>query len=790
MLRRRVAELEQALDIAASGQLCPLKPGGGGDAIAIRCCADMPCQRICASEEMPPSTTGASEKPDISRKLLAKWQRIVDLMARTVGVPAGLIMKAVPPEIEVLVRSSTEGNPYTEGERAELKTGLYCETVMEKRAPLLVPDASKDPEWDHNPDIELGMLFYLGYPLHWPDGSVFGTICVLDKRENAKAVSFGELIQEFAEIIQSDLNSILFAAQRDWEMAKLRRVEASLKLNEERLNALLHLSNLRESSEEELVEHALEEGVRLTQSEIGYLHFVAADEKTLQLHTWSNEALKKCTAAKTNHYPVDEAGIWADCVRFRKPVIHNDYQGLAEKKGYPKGHSHVVRHASVPIFDGDKIVAIIGVGNKAAAYNGSDVRQLSLFANSLWDVLTRKRAELQLEESKLHLEECVRERTAELKRTNEILYRSEANLRKAQSIAHMGNYSWDIRTGKMFWCTELKAIVGCPDAAPSFERMFSLIHPDDRELVKELGRLALEEGREFDAEYRVVRPDGHVRYVHDVADVSRDGAGQPVSVFGVLQDITVYKEAEDKIRWMEANLAHVARLSTMGEIAASIAHEVNQPLITILNYAKACTNLLASRELPQMEELREWNKEIAASATHAGEIVRRLRNYGRRGEPSRSSVDIRQIIRDSIQFVVPEARRRHVIFQVDLPEVRLTVSADQVQLQQVLVNLVQNALEAMEDIAPERRKVKIGCTLAEDQVTVSVADAGIGLPPKDDLNLFEAFVTTKSDGLGMGLAISKTIVEAHGGSLAYKSNSQGGATFSFALPVEIHSDSQ
>ncbi len=153
--------------------------------------------------------TPEAEKPQVSEDVHAKWQRVVNMMAKTFGVPAGLIMRVHPSEIEVFVSSQTDGNPYEEGERAQLATGLYCETVMDTRAPLLVPDALKDSRWDHNPDIKLNMIYYLGFPLQWPDGDIFGTICVLDSKQNDAATAYKELMEEFREMAQRDLNILV-----------------------------------------------------------------------------------------------------------------------------------------------------------------------------------------------------------------------------------------------------------------------------------------------------------------------------------------------------------------------------------------------------------------------------------------------------------------------------------------------------------------------------------------------------------------------------------------------------
>ena len=201
-------------------------------------------------------------KPVITDVMLAKWQRVVDLMARVVNVPAGLIMKVDPPQIEVFISSSTKGNPYERGERANLDTGLYCETVMAERAPLLVPNALTDPIWDRNPDIKLGMVFYLGFPLMWPDGKIFGTICVLDSKENKHAVYYRDLISEFKEVIDSDLRFLVEITERKRAEEALQKAHDLLELRvEERTRELAQINKglRKEISSRKKAETALKE---------------------------------------------------------------------------------------------------------------------------------------------------------------------------------------------------------------------------------------------------------------------------------------------------------------------------------------------------------------------------------------------------------------------------------------------------------------------------------------------------------------------------------------------------
>jgi hypothetical protein len=184
-------------------------------------------------------------------------------------------------------------------------------------------------------------------------------------------------------------------------------VEEEFKLDEERLEALLKLTQLEFKSEKNITDLALEEAVRLTKSKGGYLHFFNEDEQTIQLYSWSKDVLKICTAKPDHHYPLDAAGLWADSIRLRKAVIHNDYQSLTDKKGYPEGHFHLMRHLGIPIFDGDRIVGVTGVGNKREPYDESDARQITLFMNSMWGILKRRRVEQERERLIVELKEAL-----------------------------------------------------------------------------------------------------------------------------------------------------------------------------------------------------------------------------------------------------------------------------------------------------------------------------------------------------------------------------------------------
>ena len=512
---------------------------------------------------------------EVPSEIIQKWQEIVNLLAEIMHVPSALIMKVEPPNIRVFVSSESKGNPYEPDEIACLNTGLYCETVMKTRQPLLVPDALADDDWKSNPDIKLGMISYLGFPVTWPDGEIFGTICALDNKRNEYSELYQKLLLQYRDVLQADLKS-------------LATVHAELTTQKARLEELFAR--------------------------------------------------------------VPEAIVLVD------------------------GGGQVVR--ANPEF------------TKIFGYAESEV-----LGRSLNDLIVP-------EELKEEAREITRGR------------HTRGNL--------------------------------------SFETV--RIRKDGTRVPVSVMRVPVrsEEVASRTAEYAIYR------------------------------DISDRKRAEERLRKTQAELAHVARVATLGELTASIAHELNQPLGAIVNNASASLRWLAAHNL---DEARR-SVELAIEDVHrAGEIIRRIRSFAVKAPPQKESIDMNETIREVVALARNEAQNHGISIQTQFGKGLPRVFGDRIQLQQVILNLVMNAIEAMTEAGGSSRELLIASRKDESSgVCISVRDCGPGLEPETLNQIFSPFYSTKPQGMGMGLAICRSITEAHGGRLWVNANEDRGATFQFTLP--------
>lgn len=380
----------------------------------------------------------------------------------------------------------------------------------------------------------------------------------------------------------------------------------------------------------------------------------------------------------------------------------------------------------------------------------------------------------------------------ERKRADELLHRSQAAfLAEAQRLSHTGSFGWNVVTGRIHWSDETFRIFGYePAAEPSIDLLIQRTHPDDAALVRETIYNAADGERGFDFEFRLLLPDGAVRHVHAVAHSMRNGSPD-LHYVGAVSDITAAKEAlaeraraQEMLDRVQTDLAHAARVSVLGELTASIAHEVNQPLTAIASSAAAGVRWLR-RPVPNIEEVRELAESIVSDAQRAGEIIARIRSMAARKAPEHTPLVLDEVIGEVLLFLRNEARSRAVtVLQHPAPEAPQVIG-DRTQLQQVIVNLAINAMQAMAQAGSPERQVVIR-TVATDGIGVRciVEDSGPGIPPEHMDRLFESFFTTKPSGMGMGLPICRSIIEAHGGRIRVdEAGAHGGASFSFTLPA-------
>jgi PAS domain S-box-containing protein len=369
------------------------------------------------------------------------------------------------------------------------------------------------------------------------------------------------------------------------------------------------------------------------------------------------------------------------------------------------------------------------------------------------------------------------------KRAERALQRSEAYLAEAQRLSVTGSFCWRLDGGDNYWSKETYSIMGFDDTVkPTFELTLQRAHPDDRKLVQEELNRALQGVHDFDYEHRLLMPDGTIKYVHVRAhhQVYEDNATELV---GALIDVTAARQAQDALQTALAELAHASRVATLGEMSASIAHEVNQPLAAIVSNGEAVLRWLG-REIPDLVEARAAAGQVVKSAHRASEVIKRIRGFSRKTDPEMTALDINEIAEEAATLVRHEALRYKVSMEVELASDLCLVRGDRTQLQQVLVNLAVNGMQAMRAIDDRERVLLIRTEQKRpDQALVAVKDVGIGVAPDKVDQLFGAFYTTKPDGLGIGLSICRSIIEAHGGQIWASTNGGPGMTFQFTIPT-------
>ncbi|MDY0058557.1 MAG: GAF domain-containing protein [Myxococcota bacterium] len=551
-----------------------------------------------------------------------------------------------------------------------------------------------------------------------------------------------------------------------------RKIEKELRLERSRLEGLLTLTQLAGTSERTLIEFALEEAVRLTSSEIGYVAFVAHAESLLAMYAWSREARARCRIPDPPAlYPIDQTGLWGEPVRQRRPVIVNEYQQPSPlKKGLPAGHVALHRHLGVPFFDGPDLVGVVGVGDKQAPYDPGDVRQLELVMDGMWQILRRQRMEAQLRESE---------------QTYRAIFEGTAD----------GLLVHDLQTRQILDVNEgASSLLGVPREELLGARVEESLPPrpphTPEELLRRLDLAALGEPQRF--EWLASPPGRRARSLE--VHVHRVIIGGASRMLAVLRDISERRRAELERQQLQDRLQHAQRLESLGVMAGGIAHDFNNLLTVIQGNAELVRPRLEG--LPEGARLASFVDSIRVATQRAAQLTGQMLTYAGQGSFVFGPLDLATEIRELdplLHAALPKKAELLVTLADDLP----CIHGDAAQVRQVILNLVTNAAEALGDCPgtvrlSTRRQLADRTLLARailgeglpagEYVALTVADTGAGMDQATTAKIFEPFFTTKFTGRGLGLAAVLGIVRQHGAAIAIASSPGEGSTFTVLFP--------
>ena len=478
----------------------------------------------------------------------------------------------------------------------------------------------------------------------------------------------------------------------------------------------------------------------------------------------------------------------------------NRWSGDDPQKPYLQERSHIgdeeVSLVSWPLGVQREIGVIVAGSRRADFPRDTEALLLGIAANQALTGLQQARLLTEQKRVADELDQSVAQRTAELAAANEVLRkevaerrraedalkRSEAFLAEGQRLSRVGSFSWRLDTDEITFSEELYRIFefDC-DAAVMLEQIVGRVHPEDVPLLSEKMELARRNINDHDYAIRLRMPDGRVKYLRTKSYGIRDRDGRLEHV-GAMQDATEHRLSEEALAKVSSELAHVTRVSSLGVLTASIAHEINQPLSGIVTNASTCLRMLAA-DPPNVDGARETARRTIRDGNRASDVITRLRALCSKKETTIESLDLNEAIREVIALSLSELQRNRVILRTELADDLPLITGDRVQLQQVVLNLLRNASDAMSAVDDRPRHMVITTEREEgDRVRLTVQDAGVGLDPQAMDRLFEAFYTTKNDGMGMGLSVSRSIIERHHGRLWAAPNDGPGATFSFSIP--------
>ncbi|MBM4301720.1 MAG: GAF domain-containing protein [Deltaproteobacteria bacterium] len=555
----------------------------------------------------------------------------------------------------------------------------------------------------------------------------------------------GYFAKEHVEFFQSLAGQLALAVRS-------ANMEEALRLDESRLEAVWQLSRMTKASLQEITDFALEEGVRLTKSQIGYLAFMNEDETVLTMHSWSKTAMEQCAVIdKPIVYPLATTGIWGEAVRQRRPIFTNDYAAPNPyKKGYPAGHIEVRRHLNIPLFDGERIVAVAGVGNKDEEYDESDVRQLTLLMNGMWWQIKRQQAEEEL--------------AAEVERG---IYFQKLLVSTCMDGIAASDVEGIIRT---FNETAAKILGYEPEEVLGKMNIKDLYGP---------GQLL-----EIDAKiHDPVFGGAGILENYETWMRHKDGALVPIWLSARLlyendREIGMighFKDLRERKR-MEEELLRSERLAVLGKMAAHISHEIKNPLMLIGGFARQVLKDVAQDPPKNQEKLQIIVDEVRRLEDFLVEVG----SYAKFSEPQKRPGDLNALIQEICLRLEPSLRETNIQLSLELDPDLPQVQFDPVHLRQVILNITKNSIEAME--AGGTLTITTGRQVG--RIFVQICDTGTGIPQEVRDKIFQPFFSSKPKGSGLGLAISQKIIEAHQGEIAIESEPQKGTRVTFYLRAE------
>ncbi len=403
-------------------------------------------------------------------------------------------------------------------------------------------------------------------------------------------------------------------------------------------------------------------------------------------------------------------------------------------------------------------------------------------AQELDERVAQRTSELAAANQELRIEIAERKEIEErLRESERESRRNEEFLKEAQRLTLSGCFSWCVDNDEVSCSEEALRIYGFePDTKVTIQRLAGSVHPDDRPVLAEKVREARGSGGNQDYGIRLQMPDGSVKYLRVSSQETRGESGRREYI-GAIQDVTARHIDEEALSMARADLAHISRVTSLSALTASIAHEINQPLSGIITNANTCLRMLDSVS-PNVDGARETARRTLRDGNRVSEVIVRLRTLFNRKEVVAEAVDLSEAAREVVALSMSELQRSGVFLQNEFADNLPIVKGDRIQLQQVILNLLRNALDAMGNLENPSKRLAITTEKDGEQVRVMVKDSGIGFEPAVADRLFEPFYTTKRGGMGIGLSVSRSIVEAHGGRMWAKANDGPGATFAFSIP--------